>query len=485
MKKLTLALLSLMLFLGMGTAFAQTLPTPTFTPGGNGSTGVSAAPGQTITFTMPDDFDIDEYATSMILLCYGFDVDGQLKPSMSEIQNWIYYFQSEGQLSKPSASYEVVAYDGNGSTIVVTIPEDASGMVEFTARLAGITDEDGEAVYSDLMDASYIVQGEVVKPAMPTFSPASGEVEPATKVSISSDASMIWYCINGEDADLTLEGYSSGKCQIYEKSIEIYQGQTIKAVSVVGQQPPFSFSDVATATYTVKGGDVERTDIPKLTLSPAAVTVPAAGQAVFSCTVDPQEYTHKKDLVAYVFSGKPGDIAKLEYQVGEKVNPNAWISYPEKDWSNFGTTYVSIIPNNTDNKDNKLFLIENGAQTVHYRLTLKLKEGNSTAPEMTFAAVAVSDFGAWSILNAEDPLAKAAVTFTVDETAKPTVAANPVFDPASGEIEPNTTVTITSATPGVQIAYVAVNDGDEDKTIDLSDADSYAVYSGGLWMRDT
>ena len=107
MKKLTLALLSLMLFLGMGAAFAQTLPTPTFTPGGDGSMGISAAPGQTITFTMPDDFDIDEYYGYMILLCYGFDVDGQLKPSNTEIENWLYYFQSEGQMPKPSASYDM------------------------------------------------------------------------------------------------------------------------------------------------------------------------------------------------------------------------------------------------------------------------------------------------------------------------------------------------------------------------------------------
>ena len=96
-----------MLFLGMGAAFAQTLPTPTFTPGGDGSMGISAAPGQTITFTMPDDFDIDEYYGYMILLCYGFDVDGQLKPSNTEIENWLYYFQSEGQMPKPSASYDM------------------------------------------------------------------------------------------------------------------------------------------------------------------------------------------------------------------------------------------------------------------------------------------------------------------------------------------------------------------------------------------
>ena len=475
-----------MLFLGMGTAFAGYFDTdPEITP----SSGSSVTKGQEIVFTVPDDLDLEDYSFLAILYsfdedCMGFSIDATTLQA--------FYNAAMGQGTKPVKNYEVVIGVIDGKEVrwtnSVTVPTDAETPLSFMARMCALKLNGTTIDRSEDIEATFIVAGggEVVKPAMPTFSPASGEVEPATKVAITAETDEIWYVIDGSDEDLTMAGYMAGKCQAYENPIEIYKGQTIKAIAVGGDYPSFVYSDVATATYTVKGGDVERTDIPKLTLSPAAVTVPAAGQAVFSCTVDPQEYTHKKDLVAYVFSGKPGDIAKLEYQVGEKVNPNAWISYPEKDWSNFGTgAYVSVIPNNTDNKDNRLFLIENGAQTVHYRLTLKLKEGNSTAPEMTFAAVAVSDFGAWSILNAEDPLAKAAVTFTVDETAKPTVAANPVFDPASGEIEPNTTVTITSATPGVQIAYVAVNDGDEDKTIDLSDAGSYAVYSGGLWMVET
>ena len=447
-----------MLFLGMGAAFAQTLPTPTFTLGGDGSMGVSAAPGQTITFTMPD-----EYYGYMILLCYGFDVDGQLKPSNTEIENWLYYFQSEGQMPKPSASYEVVAYEGNGSTIVITIPEDASGNVDFTARLAGIN-EDMEAVYSELMEASYNVKGEVVKPAMPTFNPASGEVEPATKVSISSDAPMIWYCINGEDEDLTMAGYMAGKCQQYDEDtkIEIYQGQTIKAVSVVGQQPPFSFSDVATATYTVKGGDVERTDIPKLTLPESPVVVP--GSAIFSCTMDVQDYTHKSNLVAFVISGRNiGNIAKLEYQVGETANPEGeWTAYTDDDLQNMKTgSYVSMIPSNEDAKDNKMFKIANGPWTVHYRLTLN----PGTSAELTFSAVSASDYGAWSIINAENPLAQTSVSFQNPLPAAPT------FEPAAGEVPYSTFVELNCATQGAAIHFTT------DGTEPTAESEEYSWFS--------
>ena len=68
MKKLTLALLSLMLFLGMGTAFAQdaptTLPDMTYTP----ISGSTVAPGDRITFDVPE-----AYQENMIYLLYTND----------------------------------------------------------------------------------------------------------------------------------------------------------------------------------------------------------------------------------------------------------------------------------------------------------------------------------------------------------------------------------------------------------------------------
>ncbi|MDE5559389.1 MAG: chitobiase/beta-hexosaminidase C-terminal domain-containing protein, partial [Bacteroidales bacterium] len=351
--------------------------------------------------------------------------------------------------------------DMDGSDIMwagsITVPEDASGMLVFYARLAAV-DEDGDAVYSDRVECYYAVQGEVAKPDMPTFSPVAGQVDPGAKITISAPgATMIWFVIDGEDADLTMNGYLASKCQDYENPITIRKAQTIKAVAVNGQTPPFTFSDVATAAYTLS--DKEQTDVPKLTITPAG-PISVDGSATFSCTLDPQEYTHESGQVGFTIKFDNGSgIANLEYQVGETADEDNWTAYREADLSQMKNTGVALgaIPRKSDNNATYGRVITLAATTVHYRLTLAAGAAN---PEVTFQAVEVKyAFGQTTFPTTDaNVLAEASVQF--ENVAAPAITvAQPEITPDNtvGAIKLNQKVTITCATEGASIYYTLNN----------------------------
>ncbi|MDE6439988.1 MAG: chitobiase/beta-hexosaminidase C-terminal domain-containing protein, partial [Bacteroidales bacterium] len=463
MKKLTWALLSLMLFLGIGAASAQTLPTPTFTP--SGMLGTQVAPGQEIEFTVPSSFWAD-YAQAYILYIFAEEADDpDIKATQDELTAWqAYLFSEDHSAPKRTTTWEAMlgqdqSGDDDGSDVMwmpsITIPSDASGALYFYACLAA--DDGTQVVYSSQVEAVYIVQGEVAKPDMPTFSPVAGQVDPGAEITISADADMIWYVIDGEDADLTMNGYMAGKCQDYENPITIRKAQTIKAVAVKGNQPPFTFSDVATAAYTVS--DKEQTDVPKLTITPAG-PISVDGSATFSCTLDPQEYTHESGQVGFTIKFDNGSgIANLEYQVGETADEDNWTAYREADLSQMKNTGVALgaIPRKSDNNATYGRVITLAATTVHYRLTLAAGAAN---PEVTFQAVEVKyAFGQTTFPTTDaNVLAEASVQF--ENVAAPAITvAQPEITPDNtvGAIKLNQKVTITCATEGASIYYTLDN----------------------------
>ncbi|MDE5743433.1 MAG: hypothetical protein K2H62_03675, partial [Bacteroidales bacterium] len=405
----------------------------------------------------------------------------------SDLQAFYDYYTNSESSTKPDKDFDaIIGVIDNGEvtwTGAITVPTDAAGTVSFMAVAAAMKTNGTTVDKSEDIEVSYNVSGDAPVVTKPTFDPVTGsQVDPGTKLTISaSDADYIFYTTTetGDPDPYTWKEY--------EDPISIKEAMTIRAAAAKGTKPPFTFSDVATATYTVT--DKEQTDIPKLTLSAQDITVAAAGQAVFSCTMDPQEYTHETGLVGFVIGGRQADdVLKLEYQVVEgdaKPTADKWEAYSEAEMRQFTSGVAPAIPNSTDNDDNRikdkrLLLVSNGVRTVYYRLTLKLKEGASTAPTVTFTTRPVTSFGTWS--TTDEPLATASIAFTIDESAKPTTVAAPVFNPVAGEIEPKTVVEITTATVGAQIAYVVVEEGEEDKTVDLADETSYTLYTNGVTM---
>lgn len=79
----------------------------------------------------------------------------------------------------------------------------------------------------------------------PTFSPAAGEVEAGTKVTLTqASAAIIMYTLDG-----TTPSYKNTVGELYSNPIEITKDVTIKAIAVDDND---NESEVATATYTLK-----------------------------------------------------------------------------------------------------------------------------------------------------------------------------------------------------------------------------------------
>ena len=447
MKKLTLALLSLMLFLGMGTAFAQ-LPTPTFTPRGGMMLPTQVTPGQEIEVSFGDlDLEDNGHMGAAFILYSFYDEEPDDTPefttTVAELYGVMQQFMPGGgfgsytssvKSAKAGEAYQYAFYyemgDGPEPLAPITVPEDA-GTYWFYARLALIgEDEEGDEIveYSDMVeDNIYQVEGEAVKLAMPTFNPGAGAVDPGTTVTINTPegADFVWYTTT-DDGEPTQAKYDKSWFE-YTKPITINQNTTLRAASVKGDRPPFTFSEVAEAVYTVTG---EATNIPKLTLNPTGV-ISVNGSTVFSCALAPQTYTHSSGKLGFLLALKNGGgIAKLEYQVADAVAEDGWTEYKEADLKQLinGTT-LGAIPNASNNAAaGRVITIE--AKTVWYRLTLS---DNATAEaEAVFSVVECSASG--TIPMEPETLTTASVKF---KNVKP---AAPTFEPAAGEVPFGTVV---------------------------------------------
>ncbi len=121
--------------------------------------------------------------------------------------------------------------------------------------------------------------GETPTVAAPTFSPAAGEVEAGTAVTISApDAELIIYTTDG-----STPSYANENGEIYDAPIVVNEAMTIKAIAVDADE---NESAVATAAYTIK---------------PEAVTV--ATVAEFNALDDNTECTFAGDLIVSAQTG--------------------------------------------------------------------------------------------------------------------------------------------------------------------------------------
>ncbi len=151
----------------------------------------------------------------------------------------------------------------------------------------------------------------------PTFSPAAGEVEAGTAVTISApDAEMIIYTTDG-----TTPSYANSVGEIYEEPIVVNEAMTIKAIAVDANE---NESAVATAAYTIK---------------PQAVNV--ATVAEFNALTDNTEFTFTGNLVV---SAQTGNYLYAQDATGGMLLFKATTTYDKNDvipagWTGTKTTY--------------------------------------------------------------------------------------------------------------------------------------------------
>ena len=268
MKKLTLALLSLMLFLGMGTAFAQTLPTPAFTP----ASGETVAPGKVINFTIPDEVLDGPYLG--VIIMYTEDASATLEATSAELMAAAqadagFGIMADGDGGASPRLWKAAMYDVENEVwwSMVSVSAEATGTVTLRMRLAA-PPYSGDVLYSDEMTATYtIASGEVARPDAPTFSPAGGAVPAGTPIQILGGMpaafQIPYYVVNGSDADfnLTFEQWSAlpenAALKPYytaeDDAPTVNEAMTLKAAIAqlnVGEQT-LVWSEITTATYTV------------------------------------------------------------------------------------------------------------------------------------------------------------------------------------------------------------------------------------------
>ncbi|MDE5763299.1 MAG: chitobiase/beta-hexosaminidase C-terminal domain-containing protein, partial [Bacteroidales bacterium] len=274
MKKITWLFMSLMLLLGVGTAFAQ-LPAPTITPG----EGSSVNPGQVLTLA-----DNPAYGMYTSVL-YTFDDAVSFDAVDADfIQEMMMDGLDSGEFEKDGIS-GCVLFITNTNGIVnrvwmgdVTVPTDASGAI--TLRACAF-DMDGNS--SDITTIHYTAGGEVVSGVLaPTFSPAAGAVAAGASVSLSTEETglyYIYYVLDDPDFDFTQYETDDDVPykMAYSTPITINEETTITAatakVNMMTQR--LAWSNKVSATYTI------REDAP-LAPKPAAPTFTPDGGEIAS-----------------------------------------------------------------------------------------------------------------------------------------------------------------------------------------------------------
>ena len=328
MKKLTWLLLSLMLFLGMGTAFAQAdeefelpekLPTPTFTPASG-----NVQPGDEIEFDIPN-----EYKAFSIYVFYVInDNETTLETTSEELM------AAQADMFE-SLDFSVALAQMGRWMLPCEIPTNASGTITFRARMAlfpfdmggiggmnTLSDEDEEPempalIFSDIVTATYTVgAAEVEVIPAPTLNPNGGEVAAGTSVKVTtgfedadnSDDYWLYYVIDNPDFDFseyeTDDDLPSSVKETYG-NIKINDAMTVTVATAKVKQTMagnmLTWSEPVTATYTIKAVEPEPTnDVPMPVFSPNGGTVVSGTKIVLT---NGTEDDTKPMPIYYTFKG--------------------------------------------------------------------------------------------------------------------------------------------------------------------------------------
>ena len=428
MKKLTWLLMSLMLFLGIGTAFADeaetpaTLPTPTFTP----TSGATVEPGDVINFNIPEN-----YAHDMVIFSYVFDNETvELKPTYAEV-----FATMAG--GGTNLGYSLAVYTGGYWSSFGTVPADATGNTKMRVRMAlAVPNEDDEdadpnMVYSEVVEATYEVAAEapVAMVPQPTLDPASGEVESGTTVSFICDETpsgyaqnyIVYWVLNNENFDFTQ--YKSDEAvedagAKYSATLKITENTTITAaVALIDYMAEsdddgtaiIAWSEPVTATYTIKAVEPEPTnDVPMPVFNPDGGVIAAGAKVVLT---NGTEGDTKPMPIYYTFKG----VGNENYFVNTKTQGDL-------------TTALN--------------------KTGLFKVLYAYEEGGIELTKNSPISAATADIDedgniTWSTIVTK--------TFTIGSASDVLVA--PTFNPNGGEIGMDEGIEISTTTAGARVYY--------------------------------
>ncbi|MDE7091071.1 MAG: hypothetical protein K2O53_05040, partial [Bacteroidales bacterium] len=358
MKKLTWALLSLMLLLGLGVASAQadegggetpttTLPTPTFKPDNN----ATVAPGTAISIILPEELDITKYSSVGVMYVENNDdvvldttLAGWTAAIMEDmgggIGDWSTAEDGEGD-GEGERVWKTAVVDNDDEEPTfgmwsnpVKVSADATGTVKLRMRLVAATQAD--IAYSAEFVAEYTIDANaVVKPTAPTFT-LNDEGVLSIENGYTDQLHQILYKIDGTDADFEgMTDMSTMGAKMTENGLQEYggpiayaAGQTVKAVTLeviydvtAGENMPVLVSDIETyhqplpAPSFANAGEVTQGDQLDITF-PAGLNWNAYKDMAIIL------YVENDNSTALEFDGTLGELQALAMQ-GSIINPFA------------------------------------------------------------------------------------------------------------------------------------------------------------------
>ena len=190
---------------------------------------------------------------------------------------------------------EWVEYSGE----ILEIGEDIT--IYAVAKLEGWED-------SDIVSAEYVV---ILPVATPAFSPAGGEVEEGTEVTIScaTDGAIIYYTTDGSEP--------TTESAVYTGVITVTEAMTIKAMAAkVGH---YTSSAVAVASFTIKAVEPE---VPEANCYPVSPVTGKIGESTYHlATFSANEATVAPDGVRVYYAVVDGDEVVIKRVPGGTVIP--------------------------------------------------------------------------------------------------------------------------------------------------------------------
>ena len=437
-------------------------------------------PNGQVGFLYEDDYDTDKADGDYSNIVYvPLTVEEITNNAFSHVDATAPTFSHNGEVTEGT---QVTISAEEGTTIHYTT--DGSAPSRVSAKYSGaitvnsemtikaIAIKDCDYTYSAVATANFTIKAPAVKVATPTFSPNGGEVEEGTAVEITcaTEGAAIYYTTDG-----TTPTASSA---VYSGAITVNKAMTIKAIAA--KEGNYTNSEVVSAAFTIKAREVVKTPVfnpaggdyyEPVTVAiscatdGAAVyyttegTTPTTSSTKYSGAITISSTTTLKAIAAKEGYYTNSAVAEATYRIIAKdvvatptfSHNSGEVEEGTKVTISCATEGAAIYYTTDGTTPATSSAVYDGAITVNSAMTIKAiaaKEGNYINSEVV------------------------SVTFTIKPRE---VVATPVINPAGGEVEAGTAVTITCATNEAKIYYTT--DGTEPTT-------GSTLYTGSITVND-
>ena len=290
---------------------------------------------------------------------------------------------------------------------------------------------------------------EPVTVAAPTFSPAAGEVEAGTLVTISQpEAALIVYTIDG-----TTPSYANNVGNVYESPIAINEVLTIRAIAVDDDE---NESEVAEAAYTIK--QIEPMPDPvtgsKFQRINSVADLETGYSYLIVCEDNATTWLNTRSqttdfTLANGVATLPDGSKIKQFVLGGAKDAYTLVSGTDYlQWTSGTQLAVKEQPTDATVAQWKITFSGNEVFIENANSARKIFAYNNDSGPLDFRAYAAAtnsthDIQLYKVITDETP---------VD------VVADPVYDPEGGTYTKAVTVTITSETEGAEIYYALTDD---------------------------